>query len=87
MCVDKAKSTGDALFTKEEVMMSFVSRHTPQCRQMPRNQPATAGNSSNVQDPQTEGREDYSELTELQNLNKVGSFTVSNAQGGVFLCY
>lgn len=40
-------------------------------------EPDAAGNNSNVQDPQTEGKEYYWQLTELQNLNKVGSFIVS----------
>lgn len=49
MCIDKVKYTGDALFTKEEVIMSFVSEHPAQCRQKLRNQCSTTARRSRKQ--------------------------------------
>lgn len=49
MCCDKVKETGVALFTKEEVIMSFVNEHPPRCRQKLRNQPSSGARRSRKQ--------------------------------------
>lgn len=43
------KYTGNALFTKEEVIKSFLSEHPPQCRQKHRNQRSTRARRSRKQ--------------------------------------